>query len=259
MRRTVLGLAVAAAAVVVGGAEGEYGKRGPRLRFETTTHDYGNLRTDQGVVTHRWIYHNDGDEPLRIIGTRPSCGCTATVVERGEIPPGGRGALEVTFDPSGQRGTVRKTLAVTSNDPTDPSVLLTIRARVEVVAPPEPEPGAHPPTGGQSLLMGDCASCHAEPAAGKTGEPLWSVVCAMCHGSEGQGGEHGPSLRTADYLSSRDDEALSVAIAYGTSNPRMPGFAELMGGPLSEEQVRSLVELVRRWGPLPGKYEGPRD
>jgi mono/diheme cytochrome c family protein len=81
----------------------------------------------------------------------------------------------------------------------------------------------------------------------------------MCHGSAGQGAEHGPSLRTPDYLASRDDEELSAAIAYGTSNPRMPGFAELMGGPLSEEQVRSLVELVRRWGPLSETGEGPRD
>ena len=247
------------AAATVSGAEDEYGKRGPRLRFESQTHDFGKLRSDQGTVTFRWVYHNDGDEALRILGTRASCGCTATVVEDDEIPPGGHGALEITFDPSGQRGTVRKTLAVTSSDPTDPHVLLTIRADVEVVAPPEPEPGAHPTTGGQSMLMGDCASCHAQPAHGKTGEPLWTAVCAMCHGSEGQGAEHGPSVRTPDYLSSRDDEELTVAIAYGTSNPRMPGFAELMGGPLNEEQVRSLVELVRRWGPLSGKSTGPRD
>jgi mono/diheme cytochrome c family protein len=247
------------AAVAVSGAEGDYGKRGPRLRFETQTHDFGQLRSDQGVVTYRWVYHNDGDEPLRILGTRPSCGCTATAVDDREIPSGGHGALEVTFDPSEQHGTVRKTLGVSSNDPTDPHVLLTIRAKVEVIAPPEPEAGAHPPTGGQSLLMGDCATCHAQPAAGKTGEPLWSAICAMCHGSEGQGAEHGPSLRTPDHLVSRDDEELAVAIAYGTSNPRMPGFAELMGGPLSEEQVRSLVELVRRWGPLSGKNLGPRD
>jgi mono/diheme cytochrome c family protein len=254
----ILGLVVLAAAAVVG-AEGDYGKRGPRLRFETQTHDYGMLRSDQGKVIHRWVYHNDGDQPLRIIGTRPSCGCTVTVIEDAEVPPGGSGALEVTFDPSDQHGTVRKTLGVTSNDPTEPSVLLTIRARVEVVAPPEPEPGAHPRTGGQSLLMGDCATCHAEPAAGKTAEPLWSAICAMCHGSEGQGTEHGPSPRAADYFSTHDDEQLTVAIAYGTANPRMPGFAELMGGPLSEEQVRSLVELVRRWGPLPENSERPRD
>ena len=250
---------LAFATATVWGAEGEYGKRGPRLRFESQTHDFGQLRSDQGTVTYRWVYYNDGDEPLRILGTRPSCGCTATVVEDSEIPPGGQGALEITFDPSAQRGTVRKTLAVTSSDPTDPHLLLTIRAKVEVVAPPEPEPGVHPPTGGQSLLMGDCATCHAQPAKGKTGQPLWAVVCAMCHGSEGQGAEHGPSLRTPDLLSSSDDEDLTVAIAYGTSNPRMPGFAELMGGPLSEEQVRSLVELVRRWGPLPEKSEEPRD
>jgi mono/diheme cytochrome c family protein len=246
----VLGVVVVLVIATHPAVGSDYGTRGPRLRFDARTHDFGELRSDQGAVAYRWVYHNDGDAPLKILSTRPSCGCTATVVEEGEVSPGETGTLEVTFDPSRQHGTVRKTLAVTSNDPSEPSVLLTIRAKVEVVTPPEPEAGAHPPIRGQSLLMGDCATCHAQPASGKTGEPLWSAVCAMCHGPEGEGTEHGPGLRAPDYLSSRDDEDLATAIAYGTSNPRMPGFVELMGGPLSQEQVSSLVELVRRWGPL---------
>jgi len=112
------------------------------------------------------------------------------------------------------------------------------------------EPGAHPRVTGQSLLMGDCASCHAAPAEGKSGEELYGVVCGMCHGASAEGAAHGPSLRSSDYLASRDDEELWEAIAYGTSNPGMPGFSELMGGPLSDRQIRSLVELLRGWGPL---------
>lgn len=235
-----------------------YGKRGPRLRFDGTLHDFGDLRDDQDKVSHDWVFHNDGDEPLQILGTRPSCGCTASIVSEASVPPGGQGVLRVTFDPAGQHGSVRKTLAVNSNDPTDPHVLLTIKARVAVVEQPL-EPGAHPRVTGQSLLMGECASCHAEPADGKTAEALYASVCAMCHGAQAEGGAHGPSLRTPDYLATRDDEELGVAISYGTSNPGMPGFSRTMGGPLTEEQVLSLVEVIRRWGPLSAAAPEPRD
>jgi cytochrome c553 len=242
-------------------AEGEgtgYGTRGPRLRFDAALHDFGDLRDDQDKVSYDWVFHNDGDEPLRILGTRPSCGCTASVVTDPEVLPGGHGVLRVTFDPAGQHGSVRKTLSVNSNDPTDPHVLLTIKAKVTVVERPL-EPGAHPRTTGQSLLMGDCASCHAEPAADKRAEALYTAVCAMCHGEQAEGGEHGPSLRTPDYLATRDDQELGVAISYGTSNPGMPGFSRTMGGPLTDEQILSLVEVIRRWGPLSAPSPEPGD
>ena len=245
-------------AVAIAQDDSGYGKRGPRLRFDTTVHDFGEVRDDSGKVTYDWTFYNDGDEPLRIVGTRPSCGCTASVVTDDPIPPGGKGVLSVTFDPAGQHGTVRKSLTVSCNDPSEPHLLLTIRAKVEVVVE-EVEPGGHPKITGQSLLMGDCASCHAEPAKGKSGEPLYAAICTMCHGTAGQGNERGPSLREPDYLASHDDDDLNVAIAYGTANPHMPGFSEIMGGPLSEAQVNSLVELIRRWGPLSATATGPRD
>jgi mono/diheme cytochrome c family protein len=235
-----------------------YGKRGPRLRFDASVHNFGEMKDDAGKATYDWVFYNDGDEPLRITGTRPSCGCTASVVTADPIAPGEQGVLLVTFDPAGQHGTIRKTLTVSSNDPSEPNLLLTIKAKVEVVIE-EVVPGQHPKITGQSLLMGDCASCHAAPAEATSGAPLYTAVCAMCHGTEGQGNERGPSLRDPDYLASRDDDDLNVAIAYGTSNPRMPGFSEIMGGPLSDAQVKSLVELIRRWGPLSAAAPHLRD
>ena len=130
-------------AVAIAQDDSGYGKRGPRLRFDTTVHDFGEIRDDSGKVTYDWMFYNDGDEPLRIVGTRPSCGCTASVVTDDPIPPGGKGVLSVTFDPAGQHGTVRKSLTVSCNDPSEPHVLLTIRAKVEVVDD-DVEPGGHP-------------------------------------------------------------------------------------------------------------------
>lgn len=222
-------------------------KRGPRIRFEASAHDFGSIPSNR-KVEFRWVFHNDGDEPLRILTTRPSCACTATLVQKDPVPPGGTGFIDVTFDPTSQYGQVHKSLAVTSNDPVNKAVLLTMEARVIPSDTERPSPG-HPPISGQSLLIGDCASCHAKPASGKSGGDLWNAVCSMCHGRQAEGGR-APSLREASYLESRDDKTLADAIAYGTVNPKMPGFSVDMGGPLSREQIESLVKLLRSWGPI---------
>ncbi len=227
--------------------------QGPRIQFAETTHDFGQMRGDE-KRSHRWVFRNVGDAPLIVLDTRSSCGCTASVAEESEIPPGGSGVLLVTFDASGQYGTVRKTVVVTTNDPVQPRVRLTIKA--EVARPPDPEgPGGHPPILGRSLLAGTCANCHARPAGQLQDEALYAAVCAMCHGPRGLGvAGKGPSLRAPDYLLTRSDDELAQAIAFGTANPAMPGFSEVMGGPLKEAQIRSLVNLLRRWGPA---GEGP--
>lgn len=250
-KRLLAGVAVSALIVAFGAI---FGAGGPSIRFEKRTHDFGKLKGDE-KTRFDWIFHNDGDAPLKILGTRPSCGCTMTLLEEDEIPPGGSGVIAVTFDAAGQDGSVRKTLSVISNDP-DASVLrLTLLADVEGL-PEETIFDGHPPISGQSLLLGSCAECHASPAGDKKGEALWGAVCGMCHGAEGTGGR-APGLRDRGYLGSRSDEEIYNGIAYGTLNPRMPGFLNDLGGPLDATQVRSLVTLIRKWGPVEPPADRP--
>lgn len=244
-RRAIFRIAAAVLAALAAVAWVVAGEGGPRIRFEHSTHDFGTIRSDEPQEVS-WPFFNDGDAPLRIVGTRPQCGCTATTLDDAPVPPGGRGTLEVRFDPVGIEGRVRKSLAVMSNDPTRGTVLLSLVAEI-IPVEEKVEPGGHPRTAGRSLLAGDCASCHAAPAAGKTGAALYEAVCVMCHAPDGSG-VHAPSIRDASYLSSRTDDELAEAIAYGTANPKMPGFSELMGGPLDDAQVRSLVSFMRTWG-----------
>ncbi len=213
----------------------------PSIRFDHQTHDFGAIPSNQ-KQDFSWAYHNDGKASLTILSMNPSCGCTASVAEPKSVPPGGSGALKITYDPAGQSGDVRKTLTVVTNDPKRPRTILTILAKV---ASTEDEvlPNGHPRFAGQSLLMGSCASCHAIPEEGKTGAALWEAVCSMCHGPTDE--------RLGAYVRSHDDAALTQAITYGTANPKMPGFSSLMGGPLDEAQVASLVKFLR--SPPPGK------
>lgn len=248
LTRTI-GLGLAASLVVLLPWATAMAGDGPRIRFDSTTHDFGALRSDQKSAVD-WIFHNDGDAPLTILRTRSSCGCTVSVADETPVPPGASGKIRVEFDPAGLQGDIKRTLAVSSNDPRQGVVKLTVRASVTPVDLPALAEG-HPAVGGQSLLMGDCGSCHAAPAAGKRGEQLYLAVCAMCHGDTATGGR-APSLRSPSYLDARSDRELADAIAYGTANPSMPGYSSMMGGPLSEDQVESLVRLLRVWGSTTG-------
>jgi len=207
----------------------------PTIRFDRTTHDFGTIPSNR-KQSMSWVYHNDGNAPLEIIAMNPSCGCTASVADPKVVAPGAEGALHVTYDPAGQSGDVRKTLTVVTNDPARPRTILTLLGKV-LASDDEAIPNGHPRFAGQSLLMGSCATCHALPAAGKSGAALWDAVCAMCHGKT-------PGDLGAAVLA-RDDAALAQTIAYGTANPKMPGFSNLMGGPLDDAQVASLVRLLR--------------
>ncbi len=218
--------------------------RGPVIRFERMTHDFGEIPSNRKVA-FEWEYHNDGDAPLQITGTRPQCGCTATLLDHRMIPPGGSGILKITFDPAGMNGSVRKSLAVTTNAAGKNRLLLTLKASV-IPVETAVEEGAHPPIAGQSFLLGKCAECHAAPARGRAGRELFTAICAFCHGENGGGGS-APSIREKDYLASHSNDELTTMITYGSANPKMPGFSELMGGPLSKEQIVSLVDLLRSW------------
>ena len=209
----------------------------PSIRFDSSTHDFGTVPSDV-KQTYPWPYRNAGTATLEITSAAPSCGCTATVVDPASVPPGAAGTLLVTFDPAGQSGDVRKTITVASNDPVHPRTILTILAKVTVHEAPL-KPGEHPRIAGQSLLMGSCGGCHAAPAEGKAGAPLFAAICAPCHGSA-----RAPALDAA-YLASHDDKVIAQAIAFGTANPKMPGFSKLMGGPLDDAQVASLVDWLR--------------
>jgi hypothetical protein len=101
----------------------------PVIHFDTFHHDFGQITPDRKVST-KFHVTNTGNAVLSITQVRPSCGCTATVLGKWSIAPGESTDLEATFDPHGQRGTVRKSMEVVCNDPKTPRVTLTFEANV---------------------------------------------------------------------------------------------------------------------------------
>lgn len=107
----------------------------PKIAFDATHFDFGRISPDK-KVSHLYKVTNAGNAILSITNVRPACGCTSTVTGQWSVKPGESTDIEATFDPRGQRGIVRKSIVVVSNDPAAPETTLTFDA--EVVQPIQP-------------------------------------------------------------------------------------------------------------------------
>jgi cytoskeletal protein CcmA (bactofilin family) len=101
----------------------------PKIVFEQTLYDFGTV--DKGTkVEHHFLFRNAGDATLIVNNVRSSCGCTSVLLTSKEIPPGEAGSIKASFDSKGYQGNVEKTITVESNDPSSPSVRLSLRGTV---------------------------------------------------------------------------------------------------------------------------------
>jgi mono/diheme cytochrome c family protein len=93
----------------------------------------------------------------------------------------------------------------------------------------------------QIVFRGDCARCHAEPAQGRMGQELYAAVCAVCHETP-----HRASM-VPDLLSLNkptDAHYWRTWIMFGREGSLMPAFLKERGGPLTAEQIESLVQFL---------------
>ena len=77
------------------------------------------------------------------------------------------------------------------------------------------------------------------------GELLWQRNCAVCHGTDGQGGREAKvSFATTEWQSGISDATIARTIA-GGNPPTMPAFADL----LTPDQITALVTHLRTLTP----------
>jgi putative heme-binding domain-containing protein len=93
--------------------------------------------------------------------------------------------------------------------------------------------------------MGKLAACLLLTASlgfpADTGEGLYRVHCAPCHGPKGEGGR-GPNLAVPQLPRASDDEALSRIVTLGIAGTQMPGTR------MTPAENRDLVAYVRSLG-----------
>ena len=109
---------------------------GPRITFDKTVHDFGEVSSLRRY-TGQFQFTNTGSGVLRISDVRKCCGATVKL-DKKELAPGESGTLQVGYYTGRTPGLMSRQLRVLSNDATNPKATLSIKARVVVRVDYEP-------------------------------------------------------------------------------------------------------------------------
>ena len=220
-----------------------------KLSWDATTKSY-EAKPGEATAAFEFRVTNKADAVIAIQTIATSCGCTAA-----ELPPlpaapyqlaaGATAPIRVVMDLKGKAGLISKSVTVGTSVG---SALLTIQVNIPAAAVPTVaasgmgadraknlEIATHDR---QAILKGDCAKCHATPAAGKMGQDLYGAVCTICHEANPRAAMI-PDLHVA--RGPRDLAFWTKWISEGGPGTMMPGFSTKQGGPLDDDQVASLA------------------
>lgn len=223
-------------------------EKGAIIEFDSTVVRMGSvIQGEKPIITYR--FKNTGNETLKFESIRPSCGCTVADLDKRIFEPGEEGELKIELDTFGKIGEMRKEIDITTNDAVNPELKLVLWA--DIIEHPDPEQmmSMRKMSSG-NIFEGDCRSCHVNRGMGKLGAALYEADCQMCHGPVGGDNKHHPGTQfTNEYLTAVGENYLEQIIAEGTPDEAkkhmMPGFHTSEGGPLSDDQIASLVNYLK--------------
>ena len=128
MNMKKIGILIVMALFFVATCHAESEKEGS-IKFETTVHDFGNIKETAGPQIYKFKFTNVGQAPLKIKNAKAECGCTKPEFPVKEIAPGESGYITVAYNPRGNRGGFTKTVTVRSTG-SPGKVVLKIRGTV---------------------------------------------------------------------------------------------------------------------------------
>jgi hypothetical protein len=106
---------------------------GPTIQFDNPLFDFGTV-TAGDLVKHTFVFTNTGAEVLILTNVQPGCGCTTAGEWTHQVAPGKTGTIAVHFNSSNFNGQVLKSVTVTSNDKSHPSVALQIKGSTSLTS-----------------------------------------------------------------------------------------------------------------------------
>jgi mono/diheme cytochrome c family protein len=173
---------------------------------------------------------------------QPSCGCTIAKLpkEPWNMAPGEFGPVTATINFPGLSGLVEKTLTVyTSEGQQTLHLKVTVPKSANIASRQENMNKAI--SDKQSVLKGDCASCHVENGKGKTGEDLFAADCTICHQPDGHRAEVVPNLANINKITSK--EYWKYYLENGGPTV-MPAFLNSKGGPLTAAEIDTFATFL---------------
>jgi len=179
-----------------------------------------------------------------------SCHCTVAQLpsQPWKLAPKQVGEFSATMDIAGTPPGESKFKTLTVNSDKGVKVLnVTTRVLPDMSSPEDRTNNVKMATADrQAVFKGDCMQCHAETAkdsAGhdKMGQELYAAVCGICHESS----RRATFVPDLHHLKDPTSAAFwRTWITGGKPGTLMPAFAKSEGGPLSNEQIDSLVNYL---------------
>jgi len=99
----------------------------PQIQFDQTVCNSGKTSL-VATVSGVFKFKNAGDAVLKVEPPKPSCGCTVAELKPDTLQPGETGELPFTLHRGQAKAQLDKRIAVKSNDPQTPEVLLSPEA-----------------------------------------------------------------------------------------------------------------------------------
>jgi len=184
---------------------------------------------------------NRSAHAVEIRSASTSCHCTVAQPPRTPwiLAPGATDTMRVFVDLRSRRGELTKTVYV---DTTAGEQVLFVHVDVQPRTEAQREMNlVAAQADRQAVLHGDCASCHVLPTIGKHGAELFQTACVICHGAK-QRATMVPDLAVPRVR--RDAAYWEHWIREGGEKTLMPAFSRTRGGPLDDEQIKSLVTYL---------------
>lgn len=223
------------------------------LSWDSTNKSY-NAKPGELSAPFTFNLTNTSASEVIINSVTTSCGCTVAELPPmpWRLPPGTNGQIKVAMNLAGKMGLVVKQVSVASSAG---SIALLVNVNIPPAAPPTAENLRGDRNANmelakadrQAVFRGDCAKCHVDKGVGKMGHELFEADCAICHDTPLRAAMV-PDLRAPK--GPRDYNYWSSWISHGRIGSMMPGFAASEGGPLSKEQIDSLVTYLLQNFPL---------
>jgi cytochrome c oxidase cbb3-type subunit III len=81
------------------------------------------------------------------------------------------------------------------------------------------------------------------------GSDMYQTYCSMCHGKNGEGylADEASALSNQDFLVSASDDYILQGILRGRPGTSMSAWDKEKGGPLTEEDARTILAFIRTW------------
>lgn len=90
---------------------------GPKMTFDSATHDFGDVERKGGDLVKEFRFVNDGDAPLVIKKITKSCSCTTVSYSRKPVIPGQSGVITIKYEPHKvEEGVFNRVIQIYSNE-----------------------------------------------------------------------------------------------------------------------------------------------